>query len=222
MTVHMNWREDVARRDADPGLFFPIGTTGTALRQMEEAKRICRVCPVQIQCLAWHWATGSPMACGAAPRQTSGTSSGPFPEERQSVRNMTMTRVITQQSTENMEYVRMVLQEKQPGFSAALELALELLELEPRPPQMSAGTQPVSVPDVRIGNGWHGGFARDFAAADGKRVMVAALTRQQFVDLARTTTLGRIFAFLERLLPRRLLHLRRPPARRREGLIYEH
>jgi len=47
---------------------------------------------------------------------------------------MTMTRVITRQSTENMEYVRMLLQEKQPGFSAALELALELLELEPWPP----------------------------------------------------------------------------------------
>jgi WhiB family transcriptional regulator, redox-sensing transcriptional regulator len=52
MTVQMNWREDVACRDADPDLFFPIGTTGPALRQMEEAKRTCRVCPVQIQCLA--------------------------------------------------------------------------------------------------------------------------------------------------------------------------
>ena len=62
-------------------------------------------------------------------------------------------------------------------------------------------TQPASVPDVRIGNGWEGGFARDFALADGERVMVAALTRQQFVDLARTTRLGRTFAFLERLLP---------------------
>ena len=41
-----------------------------------------------------------------------------------------MTRVITQQSTENMEYVRRLLQEKQPGFSAALELALMLAELE--------------------------------------------------------------------------------------------
>ena len=51
-----------------------------------------------------------------------------------------MTRVITQQSTENMEYVRKLLQEKQPGFSAALELALVLLELEPWPPQMSAET----------------------------------------------------------------------------------
>ena len=49
--------------------------------------------------------------------------------------------------------------------------------------------------------GAQGGFARDFATADGERVMVAALTRQQFVDLARTARLGRTFAFLERLLP---------------------
>jgi hypothetical protein len=27
MTVHVNWH-DVACRDADPDLFFPIGTTG--------------------------------------------------------------------------------------------------------------------------------------------------------------------------------------------------
>ncbi len=49
--------------------------------------------------------------------------------------------------------------------------------------------------------GAQGGFTRDFATADGERVMVAALTRQQFVDLARTARLGRTFAFLERLLP---------------------
>jgi 2-methylfumaryl-CoA isomerase len=45
-----------------------------------------------------------------------------------------------------------------------------------------------------------GGFARDFATADGERIMVAALTRQQFADLARTTKLVRTFAFLERVL----------------------
>jgi 2-methylfumaryl-CoA isomerase len=49
--------------------------------------------------------------------------------------------------------------------------------------------------------GAQGGFARDFGTADGERVMVAALTRQQFVDLARTARLGRTFAFLERLFP---------------------
>jgi hypothetical protein len=41
-----------------------------------------------------------------------------------------MTRVITQQSAENMTDVRRLLGEKQPGFSAALELALILAELE--------------------------------------------------------------------------------------------
>ncbi len=28
MTVRMNWREDAACGDAEPDLFFPIGTTG--------------------------------------------------------------------------------------------------------------------------------------------------------------------------------------------------
>lgn len=57
-----------------------------------------------------------------------------------------MTRVITQQSTENMAYVRRLLCEKQPGFAAALELALVLTELElcghlrcrPRPAALKA------------------------------------------------------------------------------------
>jgi len=44
------------------------------------------------------------------------------------------------------------------------------------------------------------GFAGEFVTADGERVMVAALTRQQFADLARITRLVRIFAFLERVL----------------------
>jgi 2-methylfumaryl-CoA isomerase len=44
------------------------------------------------------------------------------------------------------------------------------------------------------------GFARDFATADGQRVMVAALDRRQFADLARTVRLTSTFAFLERLL----------------------
>lgn len=63
-----------------------------------------------------------------------------------------------------------------------------------------AESRPAVMPGARIGNGWCGGFARDFATADGERVMVAALTRQQFADLARTTRLARTFAFLERVL----------------------
>ena len=76
------------------------------------------------------------MACGAARRRMSGESSGAYPDERQIVRQMAMTRVITQQSAENMTYVRRLLGEKQPGFSAALELALMLAELELTSPEM--------------------------------------------------------------------------------------
>jgi hypothetical protein len=47
-----------------------------------------------------------------------------------------MATVINQQSAENMAYVRRLLQEKQPGFAAALELALAVAELELWPPQI--------------------------------------------------------------------------------------
>jgi len=44
--------------------------------------------------------------------------------------------VITQQRTENMEYVRSLLRQKQPGFSVALELAVILVEQQLRSPDM--------------------------------------------------------------------------------------
>jgi 2-methylfumaryl-CoA isomerase len=52
----------------------------------------------------------------------------------------------------------------------------------------------------RIGNHLYGGLARDFATADGERVMVVALTRRHFGDLAAVTGLARTFTELERLL----------------------
>ncbi|WLQ38903.1 WhiB family transcriptional regulator [Streptomyces laculatispora] len=48
-----NWREHAACRDADPDLFFPIGTTGPALVQAEDAKAVCHGCPVREVCLQW-------------------------------------------------------------------------------------------------------------------------------------------------------------------------
>jgi hypothetical protein len=63
-----------------------------------------------------------------------------------------------------------------------------------------AGAQPADADDAGTGHGRQDGFARDFATADGQRVMVAVFTQQQFADLARTTRLGGTFAFLERML----------------------
>ena len=48
MTAPANWHQDAACRDVDPDLFFPIGTAGPALRQIDEAKRICLACPAQV------------------------------------------------------------------------------------------------------------------------------------------------------------------------------
>ncbi|MFJ1896165.1 MULTISPECIES: WhiB family transcriptional regulator [unclassified Streptomyces] len=48
-----NWRERAACREEDPDLFFPIGTTGPALVQTEDAKAVCRGCPVRAECLRW-------------------------------------------------------------------------------------------------------------------------------------------------------------------------
>jgi 2-methylfumaryl-CoA isomerase len=52
----------------------------------------------------------------------------------------------------------------------------------------------------RIGNHLYGGLARDFRTMDGERIMLVALTRRHFADLAAVTGLADTFAELERLL----------------------
>jgi WhiB family redox-sensing transcriptional regulator len=49
----MDWRHRAACRDEDPELFFPIGTTGPALHQVDEAKAVCRRCEAVDECLSW-------------------------------------------------------------------------------------------------------------------------------------------------------------------------
>jgi WhiB family redox-sensing transcriptional regulator len=49
----MDWRHVAACREVDPELFFPIGNTGPALLQIEEAKQVCRRCKVVEDCLRW-------------------------------------------------------------------------------------------------------------------------------------------------------------------------
>ena len=54
----MDWRHQAACRDEDPELFFPIGNTGPALLQIEEAKAVCRRCEVVDLCLQWSLESG--------------------------------------------------------------------------------------------------------------------------------------------------------------------
>jgi WhiB family transcriptional regulator, redox-sensing transcriptional regulator len=57
-----DWRDGAACLHAEPDLFFPIGTTGPALRQVDEAKRVCLACPVRTPCL--HWALSQEILSG--------------------------------------------------------------------------------------------------------------------------------------------------------------
>jgi WhiB family transcriptional regulator, redox-sensing transcriptional regulator len=59
-----DWHDRAACRDVDPDLFFPIGTSGASLLQTEEAKQICRTCPVCGPCLRWAFDSGATGVCG--------------------------------------------------------------------------------------------------------------------------------------------------------------
>ncbi|HLR56011.1 MAG TPA: WhiB family transcriptional regulator [Actinomycetales bacterium] len=54
----MDWRSQAACLEEDPELFFPIGNTGPALLQIDEAKAVCQRCPVMETCLKWALETG--------------------------------------------------------------------------------------------------------------------------------------------------------------------
>ncbi len=47
----LSWRKDAACRDTSPELFFPVGTTGPAVDQIEAAKQVCLGCPALEPCL---------------------------------------------------------------------------------------------------------------------------------------------------------------------------
>ncbi|MET7683344.1 WhiB family transcriptional regulator [Streptomyces sp. NPDC005423] len=54
----MEWIERAACVGEDPELFFPVGRSGPALRDVREAKAVCAGCPVVAECLSWAVATG--------------------------------------------------------------------------------------------------------------------------------------------------------------------
>ena len=71
-----SWRSNSLCRDTDPDLFFPIGTTGHALTQIERAKEVCGECPVSLECLEFALETN----------QDSGIWGGTSEEERRTIR----------------------------------------------------------------------------------------------------------------------------------------
>ncbi len=54
----MDWRHEAACLEHDPEVFFPSGATGPAWQELEQAKAICRPCPVRLHCLQWALDTG--------------------------------------------------------------------------------------------------------------------------------------------------------------------
>ena len=71
-----DWRQKASCRAVDPDLFFPIGTTGVALDQIEQAKAVCRSCEAQAPCLEFALSTN----------QESGVWGGTSEEERRKLR----------------------------------------------------------------------------------------------------------------------------------------
>ncbi|MFD0683018.1 WhiB family transcriptional regulator [Actinomadura fibrosa] len=75
----MDWRHRAACRDVDPELFFPIGNTGPAILQIEEAKQVCKRCDVTDACLRWALESG----------QDSGVWGGMGEDERRALKRRT-------------------------------------------------------------------------------------------------------------------------------------
>lgn len=78
----MDWRHQAACLNEDPELFFPIGSSGAALAQAEQAKRICRSCDVVETCLKWALDTN----------QDAGVWGGLGEDERRAIRRRTVRR----------------------------------------------------------------------------------------------------------------------------------
>lgn len=77
-----DWRRNAICRDTDPDLFFPVGTTGHALVQIDRAKQVCGECPASRDCLEFALETN----------QDSGIWGGTSEEERRKLRREMVAR----------------------------------------------------------------------------------------------------------------------------------
>ena len=77
-----DWRCRCGLPGHGSGLFFPVGTTGPAIEQIESAKAVCRQCEAQMACLEFALATN----------QESGIWGGTSEEERRKLRKAWLAR----------------------------------------------------------------------------------------------------------------------------------
>lgn len=78
----LSWRKVASCRDTSPELFFPIGTTGLAIDQIEAAKAVCMGCPSRVPCLEFALSTN----------QDSGVWGATSEEERRHLRRTYLSR----------------------------------------------------------------------------------------------------------------------------------
>ena len=71
-----DWRAQAACRNIEPDFFFPSGTTGQAVDQIDAAKAVCRSCCSRSECLEFALATN----------QESGVWGATSEEERRKLR----------------------------------------------------------------------------------------------------------------------------------------
>lgn len=71
-----DWRERSLCRETSPELFFPVGTTGEAVNQIEAAKAVCTKCLARPECLEFALSTN----------QEAGVWGGATEEERRRMR----------------------------------------------------------------------------------------------------------------------------------------
>lgn len=77
-SITYEWRGNAACREVEGELFFPVGTTGNAVRQISNAKAVCNTCDAKAECLEFALMTN----------QDSGVWGGKSEEERRAIRRL--------------------------------------------------------------------------------------------------------------------------------------
>ncbi len=80
--MDIKWRSVASCLDTDPELFFPVGATGLAVTQIEQAREVCMGCACQEKCLEFALRTN----------QDAGVWGGSSEEERRHLRRTYLAR----------------------------------------------------------------------------------------------------------------------------------